>query len=168
MRGRWIIVLVASAIGGCAGDDAERAAPSSTTTPTVAAVTPTSTTTTTSSTLPPSRDPVGLEVILESYTIAPAGSKLTPGAYSLTARNRDGVPHDVVLIATDLAADQLPTEGIRVDEDGLDVRARTARIEPHGAGSLMATLRPGRYLLVCTVPHHYVRDQMVATLTVSA
>ena len=43
-----------------------------------------------------------------------------------------------------------------------------ARIDPYGSGSLTATLRPGRYLLVCTVPHHYVRDQMVATITVSS
>lgn len=163
-NGGSIVVLLAVLLGSCAEDVTEPAASPARSSRTE--VDAPSTTSTTSKT-PRSRSPVDLELILERYTIAPRGSKLAPGAYSFIARNRDGVPHDVVLIATDLPTDQLPTEGIRVDETGLDVRARTARIDPYGSGSLMATLRPGQYLLVCTVPHHYVRDQMVATITVS-
>ena len=161
MRGRSIIALSAALLSACADDRAERVTNSTTSAP------PTVAAPSTTSTMPRSRDPVDIEVILENYTIAPAGSKLAAGAYSLIVRNRDGVPHDVVLIATDLPPDELPTEDIRVNETGLDIRARTARIEPYGSGSLAATLRPGRYVLVCTVPHHYVRDQMVATVTVS-
>ena len=121
----------------------------------------------TSTSAPPRRDPERVSVVVDDYEIRPAATTLAPGAYSFIVSNEDTAPHDVVLIDTDLPLDGLPTSGIRVDEqdDRLSVGARTSRIDPGGAGSLVATLRPGRYLLVCTVPHHYVRDLMAVELT---
>lgn len=156
------LASVATIVVACADAETEVAPPN----PTSAMV---ETTSSTSTTLPASRDPETLEVAVDDYEIRPAKTTLAAGAYSFDVSNDDQAPHDVVLIDTDLPLGQLPTSGIRIDEqdDRLSIRARTSRIEPDGAGSLVATLRPGRYLLVCTVPHHYVRDLMAVELTVT-
>ncbi len=109
-----------------------------------------------------------VEIILSDYAIAPAHSSVFADEVTISVVNRDGVPHDVVLIATELGPDRLPTSGIRVDinDPAVTVVARTARLPANGIGSLDAVVAPGSYVLVCTVPHHYVRDQMVGTLTV--
>lgn len=160
---RAVLLLTAMVSVGCAGAErnAETGRGSAAPTTTVPAAT--------TSTAPP-RDPVTIAVTLDDYAIRPAANALAPGAYQLSVTNVDRAPHDVVLVRTDLDIDELPTEGIRVDEQDprIDVRSRTSTIEPAGNGSLVATLQPGTYILVCTVPHHYVRDRMAAVLTVTA
>lgn len=110
-----------------------------------------------------------IEVRLHDYAIEPRANTVPAGRVTLKATNRDDVPHDVVLLRTTLPPDRLPRSGIRVDEaDGaIEVLARTARLSPQDTGSFSASLGPGAYVLVCTVPHHYVREAMVATITVS-
>ena len=158
---RAAVLVVAFMLTACAGDDGGTASP--TTEPS------TTTSLATTSALSSSRDPVTLEVTLADYEIHPATTSLAAGAYQLAVTNTDRAPHDVVLLQTDLGLDALPTQGIRIDEldDRLDLRARTTTIAGGAAGSLTATLRPGTYLLVCTVPHHYVRDDMAVALTVT-
>lgn len=112
------------------------------------------------------RDPETIELALDDYAITPQQLRLAPGAYRFAARNVDDVQHDVTLIRTDLALESLPTADVRVDETSLDVRARTSVIAAGQAGDLVASLEPGRYVLVCTVPHHYVRDRMIAEVQV--
>ena len=160
-RATAAVAALVAALAGCS-DAARSAAP----TPSTNAATTVVTTTTT---LTPRRDPETFSVVVDEYQIRPATNTLAAGAYSFLVSNDDDAPHDVVLIETELPLDGLPTAGIRVDEqdDRLSVRARTSRIGPSGAGSLVATLRPGRYLLVCTVPHHYVRDLMAVELRVT-
>lgn len=160
-RAAAAVAALVAALAGCS--DARSPAP----TPSTTAATTTVVTTTT--TLTPRRDPETFSVVVDDYQIRPATNTLAAGAYSFLVFNEDDAPHDVVLIETELPIDGLPTAGIRVDEQDnrLSVRARTSRIGPSGVGSLMATLQPGRYLLVCTVPHHYVRDLMAVELRVT-
>jgi len=108
-------------------------------------------------------------VRLDHYAIEPDALQTAAGSFTLAANNIDGVPHDVTLIRTGLAADQLPTTGIRIDETSPDIEilGRTPRLGPGESGSFTMSLAAGVYLLVCTVPHHYVREAMVATLTVT-
>ena len=125
---------------------------------------------TTTSTSQPiaSRDPETVTLALDRYAIGPSRLTLTPGAYRFAAANGDAVPHDVVLIRTDLPVESLPTVDVRVDESSLDVRARTSVINGGSTGDLVAEVEPGRYVLVCTVPHHYVRERMIAELVVTS
>ena len=111
-----------------------------------------------------------VEVRLDHYAIEPDRVTAPAGTVTLTATNLDRVPHDVVLMRTALPPDRLPTTGIRVDEldPAIEVLARTPRLEPQATGSLTASLAPGTYVLVCSVPHHDVREAMVATITASA
>ena len=110
-----------------------------------------------------------VEVRLDHYAIEPGAYTAPTGRMTLDATNRDAVPHDVVLIRTSLAPERLPTSGVRVDESSpaIEILARTATLKPQRSGSFSVVIGPGTYLLVCTVPHHYVREAMVATLTVS-
>ena len=109
------------------------------------------------------------EVRLDHYAIEPTAVTAPAGTVVLTALNADRVPHDVVVLRTSLAADQLPTTDVRVDESdpAIEILGRTPRLSAGATGSLTATLPAGTYILVCTVPHHYVREAMVATLTVA-
>ena len=109
------------------------------------------------------------ELRVDHYAIEPANISVPAGTLTLAVANVDRVVHDVVLLRTDRAIDALLTTGIQVDEadPAIDVVARTARLDAGEHGDLSATLAPGRYVLVCTVPHHYVREAMVATLTVT-
>ena len=120
-------------------------------------------------TLLPSPPPTVVTLSLHHYAIEPAVITVPAGPVTLSAINSDGVPHDVVLLRSPAPADRLPTVGIRVDESaaGLEVLGRTDRLGPAESGSFTAAVEPGTYVLVCTVPHHYVREAMVATLTAS-
>lgn len=106
--------------------------------------------------------------MLHDYSLSPATLATESGQVTLTAVNRDRAPHDVVILATELPPDRLPTAGIRVDEanPAVTVVARTSTIPSRGSAQVSASLGPGRYVLVCTVPHHYVREMMVGTLVV--
>ena len=125
-------------------------------------MTPTSTSPTTTAA------PAVVVVRLERYAIEPNAVQAVAGPVTLTASNVDKVPHDVTLIRTALAAGGLPTTGIRVDETSPDIEilGRTPRLAPEETGSFTTSLSAGTYILVCTVPHHYVRESMLATLTV--
>ena len=112
--------------------------------------------------------PASLALVLDEYAISPPASTVGAGRIVVDVVNADRAPHDVVLLRTALAPDQLPTVGITVDEGdpAVEVVARTARLEPGGTGEMAATLVAGTYVLGCSVPHHYVRERMVATLSV--
>lgn len=116
----------------------------------------------------PAAVPAVLDVALHDYAIAVAPRSVRSGTVTLSVVNEDAAPHNVVLISTDLPPARLPTIGIRVDESSptLVVVARTPTLRPGGAGDVTASLARGRYILVCTVPHHYVRDSMLAILQV--
>lgn len=164
-------VLVVTALGACtSGSDGATGA--RTNAPAVeATIMTTMPQRATSTTEVPAVSPAqtAIEVRLDDYAIEPRANTVPAGRITLKATNRDDVPHDVVLVRTTLPPDRLPRSGIRVDESDLaiEILARTARLDPLRTGSFSASLGPGVYVLVCTVPHHYVRDAMVATITVS-
>jgi uncharacterized cupredoxin-like copper-binding protein len=109
-----------------------------------------------------------VNVTLADYAIRVARNPVRANHLTFRVVNHDGVPHNLTLIATRRAPDRLPTSGIRVDVSNPAIRvvAATPWLRPSGSGRLTATLHRGRYILVCTVPHHYVRSRMVATVTV--
>lgn len=159
-------------VGGCAGggepgrqDASEQPASEAPTAPpevetSTAAIAPT--------TVPPPA-PATVALRLDHYAIEPSLVTAPAGALTVAAENVDGVPHDVMLLWTELRPDALPTAGVRVDEadPAVSVLGRTPRLAAGESGAFTVSLRPGTYVLVCTVPHHYVREAMVATLTLT-
>ena len=110
-----------------------------------------------------------LAVRLHDYAIQPAVLQAVAGPITIETVNDDGVPHDVTLLRTARAPDSLPTTGTRVEESdpSIEVLGRTPRLGRGQTSSLTVSLGEGTYVLVCTVPHHYVREAMVATFTVT-
>lgn len=168
-------VTFALMLGACIGPaSSERASPSPTTTTQTLPQSESTTTVAapTSSSVAASSEPVTAiaELTLTDYAIAPTQVALEGNMVSISVTNLDDAPHDVALIATDLEAGSLPTAGLHLDADHptVTVVARTEVLDPGGSDDFVVAVEPGSYVLVCTVPHHYVRDQMVATLTVSA
>ena len=165
-RARAVLAVAAAALtAGCAADEPSGTAPTS-----APQATTTSTTAAARATTPTSGRPTSAaDVRLDHYAIEPGELAVAAGALTLTVTNADRVPHDVVLLRTARPIDALPTDGIRVDEDdpAVEVLGRTPRLAAGARGELAASLPAGRYVLVCTVPHHYVREAMVATLTVT-
>lgn len=52
-------------------------------------------------------------------------------------------------------------------DPAVSVVARSEQLRAGDTATIEATLRSGSCVLVCTVRHHYVREQMVATFTVT-
>lgn len=105
---------------------------------------------------------------LDDYAIQPSSVVAPAGEITLQATNGDAVPHDLLVVRLAVAG-RLPTSGIRLDEADprIGVLGRTPHLSPNASASVTTTLAPGSYVLVCSVPHHYVRDSMATTLTLT-
>lgn len=96
-----------------------------------------------------------LVVEMRDYTVKPSVSTVKAGTVKIGVRNLGGMVHEVAVLKTDIAPDQLPKDGLtaKVKEDG-----RVAKAENVGAGRsavLTADLVPGNYVLVCNIPGHH-------------
>lgn len=111
-----------------------------------------------------------VEVALADYEISPAVSSVDAGQVTLDTVNNGRVGHNVAVVDTTLPSDNLPTTGVRLNESDprIVIVGKTPSLAAGGRSTLTVDLAPGTYLLVCTVPHHYVRERMLATLTVEA
>ena len=164
----YATLAAAAASGACASDAPREAAAerrqtaSSSTTPQQQP--PVSTTVTA-----PTRTASTVSVTLTDYNVTVAPTTTVRGSVSLRALNHDRAPHDLALYATQRPLDDLPTTGVRVDEQSTDLRllARIPTLSTHQTGEVTVNIAPGTYALVCTVPHHYVRDRMATTLVVT-
>jgi len=110
-----------------------------------------------------------VDVALADYAIAVTPRSVSAGNVTLSVVNEDSAPHNVVLVATDRTPETLPTIAIRVDELSaeIEVLGRTPTLRHDDSTTVTASLEPGSYVLVCTVPHHYTREMMVTTLSVA-
>ena len=74
------------------------------------------------------------------------------GGVNFEVTNDGAVPHEFVIIRTDIAADALPTTGGTVDEAALEVIGRTAQLLGGEGATLGAELEAGSYALICNIP----------------
>lgn len=101
--------------------------------------------------------------IVADATSAPAG---TVTFNVLGDGRQQGVQHELAVIRTDLAPDELPVSGPQVDESDLEVLGRTSRLEHGDMEVLTFEMTAGAYLLLCNFRPHFNRGQ-VATFTVT-
>ena len=88
------------------------------------------------------------------------------GAVTFTVNNTGTVTHELVVLRTDLAEDQLPANAAepgKVSEDGS--LGESGDIAAGTSGDFTLTLAPGHYVLICNEPGHYTAG-MHTTLTV--
>lgn len=98
-----------------------------------------------------------ISVELKEYALVPSASSVTSGQVAFEARNTGSIPHELVVLKTDLAPDALPVQEGKVDEEAPGVEA-IGEIEEFEGGKTMSAsfdLEPGTYVLICNVAGHY-------------
>ncbi len=124
--------------------------------PTVPVATPNGT----SNVAPAGAGPVGAS--LKEWTIGLTAPSAKAGSVQFSVRNEGTVPHDLVIVKTDLPANRLPTAGGKVDESQVTVVGRTGQLTPGEGTSVSADLAAGAYVLFCSVIGHYNSGQYAA------
>lgn len=101
--------------------------------------------------------PTSVDVTLDEWSVSASPSSVDAGEVELTADNEGDQPHELVVIETDLAPDELPEDGPEVDEDaeGLEVVDEIEEFDPGETESMTVDLEAGDYVLVCNLPAHY-------------
>lgn len=86
--------------------------------------------------------------------------------FEVSNTSKDSV-HEMVVAAVKGKNGKLPYIGSesRVDEDHIADLGEVSELEPGKSGSLTLDLKPGKYVLFCNVPGHYM-DGMWTTITV--
>ena len=128
----------------------------------------TSTETTATTTNTGAAEATKLTITMSEFAFTPKDATAPAGRITITAPNAGKVLHELVLIRTDLATDNLPLEGTDVNEKAFPESALPGEIpgvEPGQLKSVTVTLPAGRYVMLCNVPGHY-KAGMVGTLTV--
>jgi uncharacterized cupredoxin-like copper-binding protein len=110
-----------------------------------------------------------LDVILRDFAIEPQRQVVRPGLTDFRAFNEGPTVHELILVRTDLAPDDLllqadgltaveeaPTVEFMVADEGIDLDER---------GGFQAKLTPGKYVLYCNLEGHYL-GKMHAALEV--
>jgi uncharacterized cupredoxin-like copper-binding protein len=113
-----------------------------------------------------------VEVTLQEFAVIPGSSSVGAGSVTFDTTN-DGPEddHELVVIATELAPDSLPTdENGAVDEagDGIDVIGEIEEFPPGETESATFDLETGSYVLICNIydeseqEAHYAEGMRVA------
>ncbi len=103
-----------------------------------------------------------LFVEMSDYKLVLDHATVTGPHVVIGIRNHAAMVHEVKVIKTDLAADQLPVDGgaAKATEDG---KVGELMNIPGGASrKLVIELPPGKYVLICNVAGHYQLGMRVA------
>jgi uncharacterized cupredoxin-like copper-binding protein len=116
-----------------------------------------------------SNDSGGVGATLVDYSITLDKTDLPSGETTFDISNEAEQTHEFVVIKTDLAEGDLPTdENGDVDEEGEGIEPvdEIEDIEGGVSESLPVNLDPGAYVAICNLPGHY-RQGMSTSFTVS-
>jgi len=97
-------------------------------------------------------------VELDEWNVRPDKTTVSAGGVTFEARNVGTIPHELVILKTDLNADSLVLEGAQVSEDASGELIGEIEEDELGPGqSATATfdLTAGKYVLFCNIPGHY-------------
>ncbi len=104
-------------------------------------------------------------VRLVDYRLLPSVTKLPAGPVTFAVHNTDNVPHNFVVLRTNIAPASLPVTGRHGRAEEVGRVGGTQVLYAEQTRRLTLNLSPGRYLLICNVPGHFQRG-MVAVLRV--
>jgi uncharacterized cupredoxin-like copper-binding protein len=145
MRPRWhvlAVVTVLVALSGCGGQQ------------------PTTAETTTETEDAPSQEPADdghVRATLSEWAIALEPTSVPAGTVTFVIDNAGAAEHELVVLRTDTAASDLPTDGDEVDEDaeGIEEVDEVEGIGPGADAELTVDLTSGSYAIICNLPGHY-------------
>jgi len=104
------------------------------------------------------------------WKIVVSANAHTAGDVTFHLDNRGTVPHEFLVVATDMNGTQLldtvdPATN-RLNEDNLDVVDEKSEYEPGTTATLTVTLPKGHYVVMCNIEGHY-KNGMFADLTIT-
>jgi uncharacterized cupredoxin-like copper-binding protein len=105
-----------------------------------------------------------VDVTLSEWSVDPETTSVKEGEVTFSADNDGEQEHELVIVRTDAAADDLPTnDDGSVDEDaaGVDVIGETDEIDSGDSDSRVFTLDPGKYVLLCNLVHEQHEEKEV-------
>lgn len=85
-------------------------------------------------------------------------STVPAGTVEFVVTNKGKMPHEMVVIKTDLPLDKLPLKGDKLDEDKAGQKIGEIEDDELKSGitkTLKVNLTPGKYLIVCNLPGHF-------------
>ena len=107
-----------------------------------------------------------LDVLLRDFAIEPQRQVVRPGLTEFRAFNEGPTVHELILVRTDLAADDLPlqADGLTAVEEAPTVEFVVADegIDLGERGGFQADLTPGKYVLYCNLEGHYLGEMHAA------
>ncbi len=103
-------------------------------------------------------------VSLKEFSVSPSSGSASAGTVTFNVSNDGTIPHDFLVIKTDLAQDALPVNSstLTVDESRVDVVARQPAIREESSVQVPADLMAGHYVLICNLADHYSAGMHVA------
>lgn len=108
-----------------------------------------------------------VSITLKDFSIIPSVASLPAGRVKFQASNQGPSEHEFVVLKTGLAPKALPLKAGAITEDATGIE-NVGELEGLGSGNTKSTtikLAPGRYLLVCNLPGHFLAG-MVTSFTV--
>lgn len=103
-------------------------------------------------------------VSLTEFVVEPSVASISAGTVTFNVSNDGAIFHNLLVVATDLPPDGLPTNDatFTADESRLDVVGSTATLNPGETVELTVDLTVGNYVLICNIPTHYEIGMTVA------
>lgn len=92
-----------------------------------------------------------VSVSLKEWSIAATPAEAPEGKVKFSVKNEGTIPHEFVVVKSDLPPTGLPVKDGKVVEEQINL---IDEIEPFGAGttkSITLDLSPGKYLLICNI-----------------
>ncbi|RIK37078.1 MAG: hypothetical protein DCC58_18490 [Chloroflexi bacterium] len=106
-----------------------------------------------------------VDVTLSDFKVAVNPASVAAGSVTFNVKNNGAMEHELVIIKTDTAPDQLPMDesGSEVDEAAAgNAKGEVENVSPGGSKSGTFDLDAGKYVLICNVPGHYKAGMHVA------
>lgn len=104
---------------------------------------------------------------LKEWSVGLDASVANAGEVTFTVTNNGTIGHEFLVVKTDIALGKIPLDGDHFAEptDGIEVIDEIGEFAKGTTETLILTLAPGEYQIVCNLPGHY-ENGMYAAFTV--
>ena len=96
-----------------------------------------------------------ISTLLTEFDITLSAASAPPGEVVFEVRNAGALPHEVILVRTELDAAELPVHDGAVHEDSLDIVTEVRDLAAGESATMTAELEAGHYVLICNLSGHY-------------
>ncbi len=99
---------------------------------------------------------------LSEWTVVVDVATVPAGEVTFNVENAGAIPHELVVVRSDLAEGALPVADGRVVESEIDIAGEVEEFAAGTTESATFTLEAGSYVLICNIPAHYTQGMHTA------